>query len=602
MVLIAVWLVGVCYLALMLDRQWVADDEGLLGQTAERVLRGEVPHRDFADMYTGGQAYFHAAAFKLGGVSLRVLRYALLLAAAVWIPILFAVASRLTTPLAAVPLTLLAIVWSVPNYSAPMPSWYNLFFATFGLGAVLRHLDTRRRSWLVWAGVAGGLSFLFKITGVFYVAAVLLFLLVRTIRSHGPAPVRRGSTRWSILAGGFLLLAFGLGLVRLIAPVASVEHVFHYVLPGVALAAVAGAELRRCGGLEPGAVRSLVLDVLLFALGVAAPVVLFGVRYAIAGELGTLAEAWFLAPTARYANAAFPPLPLPVVVPAVLLLLLAAGFTSGTRRAKTVAAAVMVVVPAFLWVVTGPTWFYRILWLGVAQSTPIIVVVGAVRLMAGRRDASLDTGAWERLFLALSLAALCSLIQIPFAAPIYFCYAAPLTLLAAGALWRAVGARRSAGLGALALGYTLFAAVWLNGHGVDELGLEAPAAERLVQLPQPRAGLRVPELDAGIYTAIVDTLQRHARGGYTFAAPESPEIYYLSGLRNPTRVLFEFTEQYEHAPEATLALLGEHRITAVAINRDPKFSPPLSAELRAMLARAYPDSASIGKFLVRWAE
>ena len=82
--LLALWAVAVGYLAVSIDRQWVADDEGLLGQTAERVLQGEAPHRHFGDMYTGGQAYFHALAFKIGGVSLLVLRYTLLLAAAAW--------------------------------------------------------------------------------------------------------------------------------------------------------------------------------------------------------------------------------------------------------------------------------------------------------------------------------------------------------------------------------------------------------------------------------------------------------------------------------------------------------------------------------------
>jgi hypothetical protein len=592
-------MIAVAYLAVMIDRQWVADDEGLLGQTAERVLRGEAPHRDFGDMYTGGQAYLHALAFKLAGVSLLVLRYTLLLFAAAWIPAVYAVAARLATPAAAVPLTALAIVWSIPNYAAPMPSWYNLFFATFGLAAILRFVDTGGRGWIVAAGIAGGVSFLFKITGAFYVAGVLLFLLVRA--PHTADPATRPVLRWSLPAGWAVLAAFVLGLVKLIAPVASAEHVFHFVLPGTALAVVAGAELRRAGGLTSTALRSLCAETSLFLGGVAVPVALYAGTYAATGDLGALLEAWFLAPTARYQNAAFPPLSLPVAVPAALVLLLAAAFASRRARVARVATGIMVLLPAFLWVVTGPTWFYRILWVGLAQSTPLVVVAGAAVLLR-RQSLSLDPGVWERLFLALSLAGLCSLIQIPFAAPIYFCYTAPLTLLAAAALWRALGAPRSTGLGSLMLGYTVFAVVWLNGHGVDELGLNPPAAERLVRLPQERAKLRVPARDERIYTALIDTLQRHARGGYTFAAPEAPEVYYLTGLHNPTRALFEFTEQYEHAPEATVRLLDRHGITAVAINRDPKFSPPLSPELLALLARAYPDSAPIGKFLVRWTQ
>ena len=47
---------------------------------------------------------------------------------------------------------------------------------------------------------------------------------------------------------------------------------------------------------------------------------------------------------------------------------------------------------------------------------------------------------------------------------------------------------------------------------------------------------------------------------------------------------------------------GDVNPVLLAINRDPKFSPPLSPELLSLLARAYPDSVPLGKFLVRWTE
>jgi hypothetical protein len=112
----------------------------------------------------------------------------------------------------------------------------------------------------------------------------------------------------------------------------------------------------------------------------------------------------------------------------------------------------------------------------------------------------------------------------------------------------------------------------------------------------------VPEADARLYEAIVDSLRRHSRSEFTFAAPDAPEIYYLSGLRNPTRALFEFTEGIEHDPVTTLVRLRERGVTAVVINQDPKFSAPLSSALQSALAREYPRAALIGQFLVRWAE
>jgi hypothetical protein len=603
LILLLAWAAAVIYAGVLLDRQWVADDEGLLAQSAERVLAGEMPHRDFADVYTGGQSYFHAAAFWLGGASLPVLRYALLLLFAIWIPVVWIVASRLASPVAALPVTALSITWSVPNYSAAMPSWYNLFLATFGLAALLRFTNSGHRTWLVLAGLAGGVSFLFKVTGVFYVGAVVLYLVARAARQ---GPQEGGDWRnglWFGFALGFAVLAFVAGCAYLVAPVISPAHIYHFVLPTSALAVVAGVELLRSGGADATArARRLGVELLLFLVGVTAPIVAFALLYAAAGDATTLLSAWFVAPATRYASAVHPPMPVVVALPALLVILLAVGFTAGSARVRRAAGGVALVIPVVVLVLGGPTWLYRFLWVGFAQSLPLIVAGGAGVLLARAGQAGLSAAGWNRLFLALSVAALCSLVQIPFAAPIYFCYTAPLTFLAAAAIWHALGARRSPGLAALVAVYVLFAVAGTNGRGVNELGFAAPRPQQLVRLAVPHAGLRVPEADARLYEAIVDSLRRHSRSEFTFAAPDAPEIYYLSGLRNPTRALFEFTEGIEHDPVTTLVRLRERGVTAVVINQDPKFSAPLSSALQSALAREYPRAALIGQFLVRWAE
>ena len=58
-----------------------------------------------------------------------------------------------------------------------MPSWYNLFFATAGIGAFYRYLESPRWGRSLLAGISGGLSCVFKIVGIYFVAAGFLFLL-----------------------------------------------------------------------------------------------------------------------------------------------------------------------------------------------------------------------------------------------------------------------------------------------------------------------------------------------------------------------------------------------------------------------------------------
>src|SRR6266700_7747426 len=61
--LLIVMTLSIGYMATHLKRGWVPHDEGTLGESAERVLNGELPHRDFDD-YTGGLTVVHALAFR----------------------------------------------------------------------------------------------------------------------------------------------------------------------------------------------------------------------------------------------------------------------------------------------------------------------------------------------------------------------------------------------------------------------------------------------------------------------------------------------------------------------------------------------------------
>ena len=72
-------------LASDLNQGWVPHDEGALGQAAERILAGQVPHRDFDDIYTGALAYLHAASFAVAPHASTTLRIPLFLFALAWV-------------------------------------------------------------------------------------------------------------------------------------------------------------------------------------------------------------------------------------------------------------------------------------------------------------------------------------------------------------------------------------------------------------------------------------------------------------------------------------------------------------------------------------
>ena len=119
---LVLWLATGAYLLPFVDRGWIAHDDGMLGQAAERVMVGELPHRDFFDPYTGALGYLHALGFKILGVQLVSLRWLLFAATLAWVPVVYFLAARFVPPTSAALVTAVAVAWSVPNYFASMPS------------------------------------------------------------------------------------------------------------------------------------------------------------------------------------------------------------------------------------------------------------------------------------------------------------------------------------------------------------------------------------------------------------------------------------------------------------------------------------------------
>ena len=56
-ILLVVWIISAVYVSGFIRPGWIPHDEGSLAQSAERVLAGELPHRDFDEIYTGGLSF-----------------------------------------------------------------------------------------------------------------------------------------------------------------------------------------------------------------------------------------------------------------------------------------------------------------------------------------------------------------------------------------------------------------------------------------------------------------------------------------------------------------------------------------------------------------
>src|SRR4051812_3105389 len=75
--LLVVLLISAAYAGFYLKRGWIPHDDGAFALSAQRVMRGELPHRDFQEIYTGGLAFLNAGAMRIFGDRLVVMRYPL---------------------------------------------------------------------------------------------------------------------------------------------------------------------------------------------------------------------------------------------------------------------------------------------------------------------------------------------------------------------------------------------------------------------------------------------------------------------------------------------------------------------------------------------
>jgi hypothetical protein len=97
-------------------------------------------------------------------------------------------------------------------------------------------------------------------------------------------------------------------------------------------------------------------------------------------------------------------------------------------------------------------------------------------------------------------------------------------------------------------------------------------------------------------------MRTHARSDYIYATPDAPEAYFLTGLRNPTRMMYEFFDAAPHRTERILAALDTHQVTVVAINQWTIFSGRPDSLMTAALEARYPHSTRAWHFTVRWSD
>jgi hypothetical protein len=281
---------------------------------------------------------------------------------------------------------------------------------------------------------------------------------------------------------------------------------------------------------------------------------------------------------------------------AFLVLLAAAPFVRQPLRAAERWALGAVVVLFIAMDYTGSATVLTT-WYAFRALTPCVAGLAAWWFLRPPCGEAMAEERRSAVFFLVSAAATCSLVQVPMSFVGYFLYFVPLLMLGAAALWSALPRMPQAvpvALLAMAIAFQL--------RGSSEIAVRGPprAADALVPLGLPRGGILVPRDDSARYGAIRAEVARRATSDWLFVWHDSPEIYFLTGMRNPTRTLFEaFADSAEQAPEAVERTLREKNVGVVVLTRPEGAVKQMPAALREWIDREYPSVAWVGATEVR---
>jgi hypothetical protein len=602
LVFLLVWLASAAYVFPFRLRGWIPHDEGVLAQEAEYVLNGEIPHRDFVEIYTGGLSYWNALAFRVLGVRLTSLRLALFLCFLAFVPAMFAIASRFGSPVLSGLITLLAVAWSVPNYFGDSVSWYNLFLATWATLALLRHVETGRRRWLFLAGVFAGISCLFKVTGLHVIAAALLFLVYReqqlSLPASGPPERRAFGFLLFKTAGLALFLTFLFLMVR--DRLADMEFVY-FLVPSATIsglliwseASEGGAPFARRFSVLMGLVLPLVAGALL-------PILLFMAVFAVRGGLADLTRGVITGTGIHIRSRFFLPTLSAFWSAVPYTIVLGAGSLSRFRLARPFLILLAATLAAVLWLSGVSEDVYRAVWCSARFLGISVVFAACLRLADAHRQGFWSAETRQKIFLLASVAAIMSLIQFPFALPLYFFYFAPMVALAVFALVGSEPRPPWAVHTAVFAFYVLFALLRTNTSYITTFGhhFERFAFPAVLDLPRA-GGLRVTKEDARVYGSLIPLVREKGGGRPVYAGPDSQEVIFLSGVEDA--VPCTAPPQYNHMekPDELFRCLERKGTRAAILN----IRPPHSRFRPAIITRfeeLFPNSREIGRFVVRW--
>ncbi len=564
---------------------WIPHDEGLLGQSAERVLNGEVPHVDFDDPYTGLLSWAHSLAFEYLGISVRSLReFHAFVFVAYQVVLLLLGKHLLKRWSLALAFLWTGSVWAAPCYPASMPTWYVLYTSLTAFFILVRF---PRKYWgALSAGFLIGLGILFKITALYSVIAALWFiLLLHTI----PRKDRVGLN----VVDGLVFIGLSLLPIYVIKLNLNIENLSYFSIPSLLVGVICFYNRRIIIN------KSLIFNLFLLSFGVLIPVSVFAFYYISIGHLNELWNGVWVLPKLRLSYASILPPSLFYQIIAVIVSLFSFKLIGKVlKKCKDCKTLFLVLLIFSLLALLLPHFVIIYTWVWPAIKCMLLTIVILYIFNIKKLRFKRDVLSW------LACGGICLLTQFPYAFKIYFTYIAILIFIPFILLLNSSGFRYRYMVTVLFMCFlTLWAIKWVNQGKLyrfvewSYFDIQSLDSSKYI----PRASINLELSNQIVYYNLITFIQsKTVENDYILAFPDAPEVYFLSGRKNPRRTFYDFFEN--NTTEYVDLLNSEYikDIDLVVINVAAEFSRNITQQEVDRFVSVYPNAVLINKYLVLW--
>jgi hypothetical protein len=465
------------------DRYWFPRDDGYYAHIADRILGGELLHRDVQALHPGGIYYLNALAMSIFGRSFTSLRFPLIAAGLLQTLLLFLIMRQKGVAIAAAT-GLLSSAVTIVQFFNPTPHWYCLpigFAVILLLAPGHRHLRWRIET----IGLLLVTMFWFRqLTAIFVAVGAVSYLLLQT---RGQVPNR------SVLGRGLILLM----LVAVALYLRRKTDLFGWLAIGMwPILLLAVAALRTA--VDDKQVLILVRRLTVGGAAVAVPILLY---HAASGSL----EAWFK----------------DVFLDAVAL-----GEFAYQKTPRYGSFLVRSLGNLFAFqdaaaVVNGIYWL-------VMLAAPATLAISVLVRMT-------PTGHLGGVAPLPFIGVFYGLVAVHYQDPAYLYFASAPVF--AGLIWYAAGWRNTSIAAAAVL--TTVAIYFHAGQPISRSYADLLSGKRQQAVASSIAaldGMHVTPSDELTFRSLLAIVDRHsAPGEPILAVPAEPELFFMSGRSNPLR-------------------------------------------------------------------